>query len=68
MDLKEIKIFYKHFLKRFLKKWHSLRWLKLFLQTTELSFLELVYISKFSGDLRKKSHLKNVNKSSIKNT
>lgn len=42
--------------------------LKLFLQATGLSFLELVYISKFSGDLRKKSHLKNVNKSSIKNT
>ena len=55
MDLKEIKIFYKHFLKRLKKSGNSaLNMSYLFQQTTGLSFLELVYLSKFSGDLRKK--------------
>ena len=50
-----MKIFYKHFLKRFKKSGNSaLNMTYLFQQTTGLSFLELVYISKFSGDLRKK--------------
>ena len=50
-----MKIFYKHFLKRLKKSGNSaLNMTYLFQQTTGLSFLESVYISKFSGDLRKK--------------